>query len=51
MLEIISIILFAGITYTFLIVVPTIVEKVSSAEFRKAYFSHLSEKSVHSFGK
>ncbi len=51
MLEGLSVLLFAGVTYLFLIVVPSLVEKFSSEEFRQAYFSHLSEKSLHSFGK
>jgi len=46
-----SVILFAGLIYMFLVVVPSIIEKFSSEEFKRAYFSHLAEKSVHSYGK
>jgi hypothetical protein len=51
MFETLGLILFAVVIYTFLIVIPTVVEKVSSPEFRKAYFAYLGKKSIHSFGK
>lgn len=51
MFEALSVVLFAGIVYLFLVVVPATIERFSSEEFRRAYFSHLSEKNVHSFGK
>ncbi len=50
-LEMLSVVLFAGVVYTFLVVVPSVIEKLSSEDFRRAYFSHLAEKSVHSYGK
>lgn len=46
-----SIVLFAGLIYLFLVIIPVAIEKLSSEEFKKAYFSHLSERSVHSYGK
>jgi len=46
-----SVVLFAVVIYMFLVIVPSVIEKLSSEEFRKAYFSHLAEKSVHSYGK
>ena len=51
LLELSSIVLFAGLIYAFLIVIPSAIEKLSSEEFRRAYFSHLAEKSVNSYGK
>ena len=50
-LEILSVMLFAGLIYMFLVVVPSAIEKFSSEEFKRAYFSHLGERSVHSYGK
>lgn len=51
MLEALSLVAFAGVVYLFLVVVPVMIEKCSSEEFRHAYFSHLGDKSVHSYGK
>lgn len=51
MLEAFSLVAFAGVVYVFLVVVPVAIEKLSSKEFRQAYFAHLSDKNVHSFGK
>ena len=51
MLELFSLIFFACIVYTFLVVVPTIVEKLSSEEFKEAYFANLASPHVNSYGK
>ncbi len=51
MLEMMSLIFFGFIVYTFLVVVPTIVERVSSEEFKDAYFSHLASRFINSYGK
>lgn len=51
MFEALSLVVFAGIVYLFLVIVPTIVENISSEEFRCAYFRHLSKPHVNSFGK
>ena len=51
MLELLSLVFFAVIVYTFLVIVPTVVEKLSSEEFREAYFAHLSSRHITSFGK
>ena len=50
-MEALGLVLFAGIVYLFLVVVPSIVEKVQDPEFRKSYFAYLSEKTIHSMGK
>ncbi len=51
MLEMISLVFFGLVVYTFLVIIPTVVEKMTSEEFRNAYFSHLSSIHVNSFGK
>jgi len=51
MLELLSLVFFACIVYTFLVIVPTIVERMSSEEFRSAYFAHLSSPHLNSYGK
>ena len=51
MIELLSLTLFAGIVGVFLIGIPVVVEKLSSEEFCARYFSHLSERTLHSFGK
>ncbi len=51
MVEMLGLAVFAGVVYLFLVVVPTVVEKVSSEEFKQAYFSHLGDASVNSYGK
>lgn len=50
-MEALGLILFAGVVYFFLVVVPSVVERVSSPEFKKAYLGYLSERTIHSFGK
>lgn len=51
MLEMFSLVAFGLVVYTFLIVIPTLVERVMSEEFKEAYFSHLSSPHVNSYGK
>ena len=51
MLEMLSLVFFGFIVYTFLVVVPTIVERFTCEEFREAYFSHLASKYINSYGK
>lgn len=51
MLELFSLIFFGMIVYTFLVVVPTIVEHLSTDEFKSAYFAHLASKYVNSYGR
>ncbi len=51
MFEILSLIVFAGVFCLFMIVVPTVVEKCSSEEFKKSYMKHLSKAYLHSYGK
>lgn len=51
MLEMLSVMFFGLIVYTFLVVIPTLVEKFSSQEFREAYFANLSSKHVNTFGR
>ena len=51
MLELLSLVFFAIIVYTFLVIVPSIIENLSSEEFREAYFSHLASPHVNSYGK
>lgn len=51
MFEMFSLVLFGLIVYTFLVIVPTIVERVSSEEFRAAYFKHLASRFLNSYGK
>ena len=51
MLELLSLVFLAVIVYTFLVIVPTLIEKFSNEEFREAYFRHLSSPHVNSYGK
>ncbi len=51
MLEMISLVLFGLIVYTILVVVPAVVEKMTSEDFKQSYFSYLSSIHVNSFGK
>jgi|GEM_PF-1368162 len=51
MAEVLGLVVFSLIVYFFLIVVPTVMEKISSPEFRKSYFSHLASTHIHSYGK
>jgi len=51
MIEALSLIVFAGVFCLLMIVVPSVVEKVSSEEFKKSYIKHLSKNYLHSYGK
>lgn len=51
MLEMFGLIFFGLIVYTFLVIVPTMVERLTSDEFKSAYFRHLASRCVNSYGK
>ena len=51
MLELLGLVFFGAIVYTFLVIVPTTIEKLGSEEFKCAYFEHLASKHLTSFGK
>ncbi len=51
MLELFSLVFFGMIVYTFLVIVPSIVENLSCDEFKAAYFSHLASTKLNSYGK
>jgi len=51
MLEMFSLVFFGLIVYTFLVIFPTIVERFSQEEFRRAYFDYLGSKWINSYGK
>ena len=51
MLELLSLVFFGCIVYTFLVIVPTAIEKFSNEEFKNAYFYYLSSLHVNSYGK
>ncbi len=51
MFEAFGLVFFAGIVYLFLVVIPTVVEYSCDEEFTSAYFRHLSEPHVNSFGR
>lgn len=51
MFEALGLVFFAGVVYLFLIVVPALVENFSSQEFKYAYFKHLSNPHLNSFGR
>lgn len=51
MFEAVGLVFFAGVVYLFLIVVPAVVENLTSEEFRCAYFKHLAKPHVNSFGR
>lgn len=50
-IQMLSLIFFGFIVYTFLVIVPSIVEHIASEEFRVSYFSHLASKYINSYGK
>ena len=50
-MEALSLVLFAGVVYLLLVVVPSVVEKVSTPEFKKSFFAYMGKTSIHSFGK
>ncbi len=51
MFELFSLVFFGLVVYTFLVIVPTIVEHVTSEEFRASYFKHLASRFINSYGK
>ena len=51
MVEMLSLVFFALIVYTFLVIVPSVVENLASEEFRASYFKHLAQPHVNSFGR
>lgn len=51
MLELFSLVFFGLVVYTFLVVIPTVVEHLSTDEFRRAYFEHLGSRYLNSYGK
>ena len=51
MLEMISLVFFGFLVYAFLVLIPSIVENVSSESFRISYFKYLASKYINSFGK
>jgi len=51
MLELFGLVFFGFVVYTFLVIVPTIVENFTSEEFRAAYFAHLADRCINSYGK
>lgn len=51
MLELLSLVFFGLIVYTFLVIVPSVVENMATEEFRCSYFSYLASKYVNSYGK
>ena len=51
MLELFSLVFFGMVVYTFLVMVPTIVEHIKSDEFKSAYFTHLASRFINSYGK
>ena len=51
MVEMLSLVFFALIVYTFLVIVPSVVENLASEEFRASYFAHLASRYINSYGK
>ena len=51
MLELLGLVFFGIIVYTFLVIIPAGIEKLGSEEFKNAYFSHLASRHLTSFGK
>lgn len=51
MLELFGLIFFGLVVYTFLVIVPTVVENFTCEEFRASYFAHLAQRCVNSYGK
>ena len=51
MIEMLCLVFFGMIVYTFLVIVPTAVENLSSDEFKSAYYSHLASRWINSYGK
>ena len=51
MLELFSLMFFGFIVYTVLVIIPSVVERLTSEEFRCAYFAHLASRWVNSYGR
>jgi len=51
MLEMFCLIFFGIIVYTFLVIIPSIVEHVSTEEFKASYFYYLASRYINSYGK
>ena len=51
MLELFSLVFFGMIVYTFLVIMPTIVEHLTTDEFRSSYYSHLASRYLNSYGR
>jgi len=51
MLELFSLVFFGLIVYTFLVIMPSVVEHITSDEFKRAYFEHLASRYLNSYGK
>ncbi len=51
MLELFSLVFFGFIVYALLVVIPSVVERLTSEEFKSAYFSHLASRYVNSYGR
>ncbi len=51
MFEVINLVCFAVVCYLLLIGVPSIIEQVSSEEFKNAYLKNLGKTDLHSYGK
>ena len=51
MIEMVSLVFFGLIVYTFLVIIPSVVENLTSEEFRASYFSHLASRYINSYGK
>ena len=51
MIEMLSLVFFGCIVYTFLVIIPTVVERFTVEEFKRAYFLHLASRFINSYGK
>ena len=51
MIEMIGLVFFGFIVYTFLVIIPTMVEQVASVDFKNAYFRHLASRFINSYGR
>lgn len=51
MFEVLSLTAFAGVCYLLLIAIPSLVEKITSAEFKKSYGRFLAKTDLFSYGK
>ena len=51
MLERFSLVFFGLFVFTFLVIVPSAVERLTSEDFRVSYFAHLASRYINSYGK